>query len=124
MLKFYADQALTQEITTLTTEHANTGAAVERRVFVANKDATKTYTNISVDIVDTAATDETTWVQLAQDNAGAAGAYSAAGVTLTMADITDLAAKSFWVKITTPSVADSQNKTDLQLKLLFREYAV
>jgi hypothetical protein len=124
-LKFYSDQALTQEITSLTTQHANTGMAVERRIFLSNNDATKRYENIAIDPTDTASTDESSYISLAPDNAGSAGTYGAAGANLALANISDSnVAKPFWVKITTPSVGTAQNKTDLQLKALFREFAV
>lgn len=124
-LKFYSDQALTQEITTLTTQHANTGMAVERRIFLSNNDATKRYESVVIDPTDTASTDESSYISLAPDNAGSAGTYGAAGANLTMANISDSnVAKPFWVKITTPSVGTAQNKTDLQLKALYREFAV
>jgi hypothetical protein len=124
-LKFYSDQALTQEITSLTTQHANTGMAVERRIFLANDNAGFRYENVVIDPTDTASTDESNYISLAPDNAGSAGTYGAAGANLTMANISDSnVAKPFWVKITTPSVGTAQNKTDLQLKVLFREFAV
>jgi hypothetical protein len=124
-LKFYSDQALTQEITSLTTQHANTGMAVERRVFLSNNDATKRYENVVIDPTDTASTDESSYISLAPDSSGTAGTYGAAGANLNMANISDSnVAKPFWVKITTPNVGTAQNKTDLQLKALYREFAV
>jgi hypothetical protein len=124
-LKFYSDQALTQEITSLTTQHANTGMAVERKIFLSNNDATKRYENVVIDPTDTASTDESNYISLAPDNAGSAGTYGTAGANLAMANISDSnVAKPFWVKITTPSVGTAQNKTDLQLKALYREFAV
>lgn len=124
-LKFYSDQALTQEITSLTTQHANTGMVVERRIFLSNDNAAFRYENVVIDPTDTASTDESNYISLAPDSAGSAGTYGAAGANLTMANISDSnVAKPFWVKITTPSVGSAQNKTDLQLKALFREFAV
>jgi hypothetical protein len=124
-LRFYSDQALTQEITSLTTQHANTGMAVERRVFLSNNDATKRYESVVIDPTDTASTDESNYIALAPDNAGSAGTYGTAGANLALANISDSnVAKPFWVKITTPSVGTAQNKTDLQLKALYREFAV
>jgi hypothetical protein len=124
-LKFYSDQALTQEITSITTQHPNTGSAVAQRIFLANNDATKRYENVVIDPTDTASTDESNYIALAPDNAGSAGTYGAAGANLNMANISDSnVAKPFWVRITTPSVGTPQNKTDLQLKALFREFAV
>ncbi|MFQ8550180.1 hypothetical protein [Acinetobacter baumannii] len=124
-LKFYSDQALTTEITTLTTQHPNTGGSAQQKVFVANNDATKRYENVSVDIVDTSGSDETSYVQLALDNSGSPGTFGAAGATLTMSNITSAnVGQPFWVKVTTPSVVGSQNKTDLKLDVLYREFAV
>jgi hypothetical protein len=124
-LKFYSDQALTQEITSLTTQHPNTGSAVSQRIFLSNNDATKRYESVVIDPTDTASTDESNYIALAPDNAGSAGTYGTAGANLAMANISDSnVAKPFWVRITTPSVGTSQNKTDLQLKALFREFAV
>lgn len=124
-LKFYSDQALTTEITTLTTQHPNTGGSAQQKVYVSNNDATKRYENISVDVVDTNGADDTSYVQLALDSAGSPGTFGAAGASLTMANITTAnTGAPFWVKVTTPSVAGSQNKTDLKLDVLYREFAV
>lgn len=124
-LQLYSDAALTTEITSLITQHLNTGMAVERQLFITNKDATKRYENIIVDPIDTSGTDETNYIQLAPDNAGLAGNYGAAGASLSMGSISDNnIAHAFWIKITTPSVSESQNKTDLQLSILYREFAV
>jgi hypothetical protein len=124
-LKFFSDQALTQEITILTTTHPNTGSSVERRVFLANDDGGFRYENIAIDPTDISGSDETSYIQLSPDNAGSAGAFGTAGATLAMANISDSnVAKPFWVRISTPSVGSAQNKTDLQLRALFREFAV
>lgn len=124
-LKFYSDSALTTEITTLTTQHASTGMAVETQLFLSNDDALFRYENIEIDPTDINGTDEAGYIQLAPDSAGVAGTYGTAGANLVMTNISDSnVAKPFWVKITTPNVGTAQNKTDLQLKALFREFAV
>lgn len=123
-LKFYSDSALTTEVTTLTTQHANTGMAVANKLYLGNKDTTVKYQNISIAPTDTSGTDETSYISLALDNSGVAGTYGSAGAVLAMADISDNTGHAFWVKITTPSVSSAQNKTDLQLKANYREFAV
>lgn len=129
-LKLAKDNALTDIISTdgtnpLTTEHPIAGSVVEVQVFLFNDEATKRYESITIDPTDATDTDESTWFQLAPDSAGVAGTYLAGGEALTMADISDSnVAKPFWVKVTTPSVADTQNKTDIKLTVNGTEYAV
>jgi hypothetical protein len=124
-LLFYSDLGLTTELTTLTTQHDSAGEAKSVRVFLANKDGAFRYEDISITPEDTAKPpDETSWIQLAPDNAGTPGTYSAPGAALTLANISDAAAHPFWVKITTASVGSAQNKTDLRLSASFKEFAV
>jgi len=109
----------------ITTEHPISGSAVELRVWLFNDNAAKTYKSVTVKPTDVVATDESNWIQLAPDNAGSAGTYLAGGASLTMADISDSnVAKPFWAKVTTPVVADSQNKSDIKLTVSGKEYAV
>lgn len=123
-LKFYSGSALTTEITSLTTQHPNTGSAVQQRVFIGNTDATKRYENIIIDAVDTSDTDETGYIELALDNNGTPSTYGEAGASLTMANISNNVGHGFWIRVTTPSVSGSQNKTDLKLDVFYREFAV
>ena len=124
-LKFASDSGLTQVITSLSTDHANTGMSVERKVYLFNDSASFRYENIVIDPTDTVTTDESNYIQLATDNAGVAGTYGASGANLSLSNITSAnVGTPFWVKITTPSVTTAQNKTDLQLKALYREFAV
>jgi hypothetical protein len=109
----------------IVSEHPTTGSAVEIKLFLFNDNALKRYTNIVIDPIDTVTTDESSWVQLAPDNGGVPGAYLSGSAPLSMADISDSnSGKAFWVKITTPSVPDSQNKTDIKLNVTAKEYAV
>lgn len=128
MLKISKNTGLTDIVSSsnpITTKHVNTGASVAVREYLYNDDATKKYTGITIDPTDTTGSDESTWVQLAPDVAGVAGTYLAAGAALTMADITDSnVGKPFWYKVTTPSLTDSQNKTDIKLKIDAEESAV
>ena len=122
-LLFYTDQTLSTELVTLTTEHASTGEAVEARVFIANLDPAFRYEQILISAEDTElSTNEAGWITLAPDNAGTAGTYQAE--PLAIADISDNAPYSFWVRVTTPDVGTAQNKTDLRLNATFKEYAV
>jgi hypothetical protein len=128
MLKISKNVGLTDVVTDvnpITTQHPITGSAVVVQLWLYNNDSLKTYQTITIDPTDTVATDESTWIQLAPDNAGVAGTYLAGGAALTMADISDSnVAKPFWVKVTTPSVADSQNKNDIKLTVAGKEFAV
>lgn len=130
-LKISKNSALTDIVSTdntnpITTEHPISGSSVEQKLWLFNDNSPtgKRYENITIDPIDQSAPDESTWVQLAPDNAGVAGTYLAAGAALSMANISDLTGKPFWVKVTTPSVADSQNKQDIKLQVSSKEYAV
>ncbi|MGM7720477.1 hypothetical protein [Metabacillus sp. Hm71] len=129
-LKLSKNSGLTDIISTdgtnpLTTQHPIGGSTVEARVWLFNDNSAKRYESITIDPTDSVSTDESTWVALAPDNAGVAGTYLAAGAALSMANISDSnVGKPFWVKITTPSVGSTQNKTDIKLTVNYTEYAV
>lgn len=130
-LKIAKDAGLTDVVSEgnganpISTQHVITGEAKETKVYLYNNDATKRYEAITIDPSDAVSTDESAWVQLAPDNAGSAGTYGAGGAALTMSDIADSnVAKPFWVKVTTPSVGDTQNKTDIKLTVQGTEFAV
>lgn len=109
----------------ISTQHPITGSQVEQRLWLFNDKDTERFENINIDPTDSVATDESTWVQLAPDNNGSAGIYLAAGAALSMANISDNnVAKPFWVKVTSPVVADVANKTDIKLTVNFRRFAV
>lgn len=135
-LKIAEDSGLTNIVSTdgtnpITTQHPISGSAVEKQVWLFNDDNTKYYSGITVTPYDTNASGGGTIseIQLAPDNAGVAGTYGAAGAALSMADIGSSGAPNttghpFWYKITTPSVASSQNMTDLALDVAATEFAV
>lgn len=107
------------------TDHPTTGSTVTVRLWLFNDNAAKRYENISIDPVDLVSTDESTWVQLAPDNAGSPGSFLAGGAALSMANISDSnVARPFWVKVTTPAVGDTMNKEDIKLDVAGREFAV
>lgn len=109
----------------ITTEHPITGSVVAVQLWLFNDQTTKRYETITIKPTDIVSTDESSWVQLAPDNTGAAGTYLAGGAALTLANIADSnVAKPFWVKVTTPAVGDTQNKTDIKLTVTGKEYAV
>jgi hypothetical protein len=113
----------------ISTQHPITGSTVEQKLYLFNDDATKYYQNVNIDPTDAVSTDESTWVYLAPDNAGAAGTYGAAGAALTMANIGaagsgDTTGKAFWCKVISPSGQSVQNKTDIKLTVNYREFAV
>ena len=135
MLKISKNSALTDVVSTgdntnpISTQHPVTGSTVEQKLFLFNNDATKYYQNITIDPTDAVATDESTWVYLAPDNAGVAGTYQAASAALTMANIGaagagDTTGKAFWMKVISPAGQTVQNKTDIKLTVSYREFAV
>lgn len=129
-LKISKNAGLTDIVSTdgtnpITTNHPSTGSVVETKLFLFNDSAAFRYEAITIDPTDAVSTDESTWVQLAPDNAGVAGTYLSAGAALSMANISDSAVgKPFWMKVTTPSLGSAQNKTDIKLTVAFNEFAV
>lgn len=129
-LKISKNVGLTDVVSTdgtnpISTQHPITGSAQEMKLYLFNDNAAERFENVNIDPTDIVNTDESTWVQLAPDNAGAAGAYSESGVALTMANISDSnVGKPFWVKVTSPVVGSVQNKTDIKLTVNFRKFTV
>ncbi|PLR93180.1 hypothetical protein [Bacillus sp. T33-2] len=129
MLRIAKNAALTDIVSTdgsnpINTQHPIAGSSVEQRVFLFNDDEAKRYESVSVDPTDSTGGDESAWMQLAPDNAGSAGAYGDSGAALNMGNIADTTGHPFWVRVTTPAVADSQNKTDIKLTVTGTEFAV
>ncbi|WP_423408008.1 hypothetical protein AABM38_20400 [Heyndrickxia sp. MSNUG] len=131
MLKISKNVGLTDIVSTgdgsnaISTQHPITGSTVEMKLWLFNDNAAERFENINIDPTDSVSTDESTWIQLAPDNAGVAGTYLSGGTALTMANISDSnVGKPFWVKITTPSVGSVQNKTDIKLTVNYRKFAV
>lgn len=108
-----------------TTQHPIGGSAVETRYFLFNDSAAHRYENVVITPADTSGSDEKGWIQLAPDNAGSPGTFLAAGIALSMANISDNGvAKPFWCRVTSAAVGAAANKNDLQLNVGFREFAV
>jgi hypothetical protein len=123
MLKIAKNAGLTDIVPAgnpITTQHPIEGSAVTVQVWLFNDTASKRYENVEVDPIGT----DQAWVQLAPDNAGSAGTFLAGGAKLTFANIADTAGKPFWVRVTTPTVGDTQNKTGIDLQVNSREFAV
>jgi hypothetical protein len=126
-LKISKNSGLTDivsDVNPITTEHPLGGSAVTIQLWLFNDNAAKRYETITIDPIDQTSTDESSWIQLAPDNAGAAGTFLVAGAALSITNISDTTGKPFWARITTPSVADTQNKTDIKLQVSGKEYAV
>jgi hypothetical protein len=127
-IKLAKDAGLTDLVSgvnPITTVHATSGGTVEVKLYLFNDDATKTYQSIQVDPMDTTGGDESSYIQLAPDNAGVAGTYLAASAPLSVSDITTVnSPRIFWAKITTPTLGSAQNKTDIFLRVTATEFAV
>lgn len=128
MLKISKNVGLTDLVSAgnpITTTHPTTGTSVEQKLYLFNDAAANRYEAITIDPTDTVTTDESGYIQLAPDNVGAAGTYLAPSAALSMANISDSnVPKPFWVKVTTPSLTDAVNKTDVKLKVDYNEFAV
>lgn len=123
MLKIAKNAGLTDIVTAgnpITTQHPIEGSAVTVQLWLFNDDATKRYEEISIDPIGA----DESWVQLAPDNAGSAGTFLSAGAPLSLANISDTSGKPFWMRVTTPTVADTQNNEDIDLQVNSREFAV
>ena len=123
-LLYYSDPSLTTLLENMTTQHSSTGDSQEVRVFIANKEPGFRYEDVVITPEDTDGPDETNWISLAADNGGAPGTFGAPGASLTIGEISDNGAHSFWLRITTPAVGQAQNKSDLRLSASFKEFAV
>ncbi len=107
------------------TQHPTTGAAQDVSLWLFNDDATRRYENINIDPMDLTGGDESSYVQLAPDNAGSPGTFLSASAALSMANIsTANSGVRFWARVTTPNGLAVQNKTDIFLRVNFREFAV
>lgn len=103
------------------TSHPVEGSAQTVQMWIFNDNSSKKYQNVSIQAVDAVGTSEANWIQLSLDNV----TYQAAGASLTIPDITTAnTGTTFYVKVTTPTVADTINKSDIKLKTSFTEYAV
>jgi hypothetical protein len=133
VLQIAKNEALTDIVSAenpITTQHPVEGSTEEVRVWVFNtrvaeETSDKRYELVSVDPSDTTGTDESTWIQLATDNGGVAGVYQANGEALALGNVDTLdTGIPVWVRITTPTVNESQNKADIVLNVTGREFAV
>lgn len=133
MLKISKDAAMTDVVSVdgsnpITTQHPIEGSSVEVQLYLFNtrdgsESTDKRYEGITLDAIDTSGSDESSWIEFALDASGVAGTYQAG--PLNVADITDLDTPTpFWVKVTTPAVTESQNKTDLEIQIAATEFAV
>lgn len=102
----------------INTQHPHTGSAQIVQLWLFNDDPTKKYENNSVKAQDISGSDESGWVQFSKDNATFSSTLALDNVT------TANTGQLFYARITTPSVSDSQKKTDLQLKIDYTEYPV
>jgi hypothetical protein len=105
----------------IVTQHPITGSAQALQLYLFNDNSAERFESITIDPTDSVNTDESSWVQLSSDGS----TWLTAGEALTVADIADNGVgKPFWVRVTSPAVADVQNKTDIKLTVNFRKFAV
>lgn len=122
MLRIAKDSQLTDVVSEdgsnpITTQHPIEGSQEVVQVYLFNSNGSKRYEGVSVKAVDTVGSDESGWVELSTDGTS----YES---ELSMGDIDDTQGKIIYVRVTTPQVEDTQNKTDIKLTVEGTEYAV
>jgi hypothetical protein len=105
----------------ITTSHSISGGSQTLQLWLYNDSSSKRYESIQILPEDLVSTSEASWIQMSSDGS----TFLSGGAALSMANISDSnVAKPFWIKVTTPAVGDSMNKTDIKLKVSFTEFAV
>jgi hypothetical protein len=109
----------------ITTLHSVNGTTQTIQLWLFNDDATKYYTGITIDPIDSTGSDESTWVSLSLDGI----TFQAAGAVLNMPNIgssgsADTTGKTFYMKVISPSGQTVQNKNDIKLSVTYTEFAV
>ena len=116
MLKLASNAELTQELTTLSTEHPISGSSVNRQIYLYNDNNAFRYENVNVRAIDSTGSDESGWVKFSKDGTNFSD-------SLTFDEITDTSGKLIHVRVTTQPVQTAQNKQDIKIRVDFREYA-
>ncbi|WP_077622017.1 hypothetical protein [Sediminibacillus massiliensis] len=122
MLRIAKDSGLTDVVSDdgsnpIQTQHPISGSSETIQAYLFNDDSTKRYESITITPEDTTDTDESSWIELSLDGTNFSSSISPA-------DISDTSAHAFYVRVTTPSVSDTQNKTDIKLSVTGTEFAV
>ncbi|RDW18052.1 hypothetical protein CWR48_10635 [Oceanobacillus arenosus] len=120
MLKISKNVGLTDIVSAgnpISSQHPISGSTETIQVYLFNDDATKRYESVTVNAIDTTGPDESNWVKLSTNGTTFTD-------TINFAEIKDTVGHLFYVRVTTPSVADTQNKTDIKLSVVGTEFAV
>ena len=80
------------------------------------------YKGLTVQLLDTAGTDESAWCKLASTQATLDSATS--GAQLILGDKSYSTKLSFWRRVTVPARTRVQNKTDIKLKIIGTQYPI
>lgn len=126
MLKLAKNSNLTDIVSTdgsnpIITQHPITGSSQVVQLYLFNDDAMKKYQSITIDPTDITGSDESSYIQLSLDGV----TYLSGSASLSMTDVADNnVGHMFYAKVTTPAVAETQNKTDIKLTVNYTEFAV
>lgn len=97
------------------------GGVYERRLYLRHDDLTgnnpSSSYGISVGGTDTSGSDESTWVQVAEDVDGLPGSYSLPGEAKSLGDVLGGEIKPFWIKVTMPNDVQYGVRTDIKLQI-------
>jgi len=98
-----------------------TGGEYQVQLFLRHEhlsgDLAESSYSVTLTPVDEFGTDESQWIQLAEDNAGAPDTYGAVGAPLVIGDVLVGQIIPFWVKMTVPAGQPVGAKEDIQLEL-------
>lgn len=127
MLQIAKDEALTDIVSSdknsvtdnpITTQHPIEGSTEEVDVWLFNDDETRRYENVEIFPVDVEGTDESSWIELADDD----GEF---GSSVTIPEINDAnIGRRIRVRVTAPEVSNVENKVDLRIRITATEFAV
>lgn len=122
MLKLAKNVGLTDIISEdgsnpITTQHPIEGSAETVQVYLFNDNASKRYENVTIAAKDNTGSDESDWLQFSTDGDTFAN-------ELSMGNIEDTNGHSFYVRVTTPTLDDTQNKDDIKINITGTEFAV
>lgn len=123
-LKVSKNAALTDivsETNKIDTKHINTGEEVVVQLWLFNDNSAKKYEGIQLTPADTSGSDESGWFKLSTDGV----TYGASGAPLNLPNVTNAnQGMTFYLKVTSTHLNDSQNKTDLVIDVTADEFAV
>lgn len=124
MLRLAKNQELTDIVSDgdmsnpIETQHPIEGSSVETVVYLFNDDETKRYEDVSVTATDDFDIDESGWIEFSLDGETFSSSVQIGNVEEANAGV------PITVRVTTPELPETQNKTDIKITVNYTEFAV